>query len=47
MVVAMKNEVEDLKRTRVMNVALGNLGPGSYRAITGAELEEFLKGLGL
>lgn len=47
MVSAMKNEVDDLKRTRVMNIRLGNLGPGSFRAIEGKELEEFLKGLGM
>lgn len=47
MVVAMKNEVEDLKRTRIMNVALGKLAPGTSRAIEGEELETFLKSLGL
>jgi 23S rRNA pseudouridine2604 synthase len=39
--------IADLKRVRVMNVRLGPLKPGQYRAIKGAELEEFLHGLGL
>jgi 23S rRNA pseudouridine2604 synthase len=39
--------VADLKRTRVMNVELGRLQAGQYRTIKGAELKEFLKGLGL
>lgn len=32
-------EVKSLKRVRVMNIQLGNLKPGSYREITGDELE--------
>lgn len=47
MVVAMRNEVKDLERTRVMNIALGKLPRGEYRPIEGAELAEFLKSLGL
>ena len=39
--------VADLKRVRVMNIALGSLQAGQYRAIRGQELKEFLKGLGL
>jgi 23S rRNA pseudouridine2604 synthase len=40
-------EVKDLKRTRIMNIKLDKLAPGSYRKIEGAELENFLKSLGL
>lgn len=47
MVVALHNETRDLKRTRVMNILLGHLGTGQYRAIEGAELAEFLGALGL
>lgn len=47
MVVATFNEVEELKRTRIMNVRLGNMKPGEYRAIEGDELQVFLKSLGL
>jgi pseudouridine synthase len=47
MVSAMKNEVEDLKRSRVMNIRLGKLPPGAFRAIEGEELAEFLKSLGM
>ena len=39
--------VADLKRIRVMNIRLGTLKPGQYRVIQGAELKEFLRGLGL
>lgn len=47
MVSAMKNEVEDLKRVRVMNIMLGKLPPGAYRKIEGEELATFLKALGM
>lgn len=47
MVVALFNEVTELKRTRVMNVRLGNLKAGEARLIEGDELSGFLKGLGL
>ncbi len=43
---ALHNEVRELKRLRVMNIELGNLPSGSYRAIVGEELEIFLKSLG-
>jgi 16S rRNA U516 pseudouridylate synthase RsuA-like enzyme len=46
-VVALKNEVVDLRRVRVLGIRLGRLAPGEYRAIEGAEREEFLKTLGL
>jgi len=47
MVVALYNEVVSLKRTRVMNIELEKMAPGEFRAIKGAELEEFLSDLGL
>ncbi len=47
MVVALFNEVRSLKRTRVMNIELGNLSPGQYRTLEGTELETFLKLLGM
>lgn len=40
-------EVVDLKRIRIMNIVLGNLGSGQQRKIKDKELEEFLKSLGL
>ena len=40
-------EVRSLSRTRIMDIELGKLPPGGYRAIEGAELEDFLHGLGL
>lgn len=47
MVVAMKNEVEDLSRTRIMNIALGALKLGAHRAIAGEELATLLKSIGM
>lgn len=47
MCVALFQEVDDLKRTRVMNIELGKLPPGSHRVIKGQELETFLKALEL
>lgn len=47
MVVAMHNEVLDLKRTRILNIKLGTLKAGGARRIEGAELEEFLSLIGL
>ena len=47
MIVALFNEVTSLRRVRIMNIKIGTLATGSYRKIEGAELEEFLKGLGL
>ena len=47
MVVALHNEVAELKRERVMNVELGNLAEGSTRKIEGEELETFHKNLNL
>lgn len=47
MVVAMHNEVVDLKRTRIMDVRLGTLKSGEARTLEGKELNLFLSGLGL
>jgi 23S rRNA pseudouridine2604 synthase len=47
MLVALFNEVTDLKRTRVSNVKLGTMPQGHARAIEGAELKTFLDGLSL
>ena len=47
MVVAMHNEVRDLKRTKIMNIALGKLAPGAYRRFDDKELNVFLTSLGL
>lgn len=47
MVVAMHNEVEDLKRVRILNIRLGNLPLGGYRRLEGKELAAFLTSLGL
>ncbi len=44
---ALFQEVEDLKRIRVMNIRLGDLLPGKYRNIEGKELETFLQSLDL
>lgn len=40
---ALFQEVADLHRVRVMNIKLGKLRPGAYRAIEGEELDTFLK----
>lgn len=39
--------VVDLERVRIMNIGLGNLRAGAYRKISGSELSNFLKSLGL
>ncbi len=46
MCVALHHEVRDLKRTRIMNIELGNLAPSQSRPIEGKELTTFLKQLG-
>ena len=38
--------VTDLTRTRIMNIELGRLQPGSYREITSTELDTFLRSIG-
>lgn len=47
MVVALHNEVSDLRRMSIMNIKIGALKGGSYRAIEGDELAAFLSALGL
>ncbi len=47
MVVALHNEVADLRRMSIMNIKIGALKGGSYRTIEGDELSEFLHALGL
>lgn len=47
MVVALHNEVSDLKRTKIMNIAIEPLKPGEYRRLSGKELATFLESLGL
>ena len=47
MVVAMHNEVVELKRTRILSIRLGKLAPGDARALEGEELDGFLRALGL
>lgn len=47
MCVALFQEVEDLKRVRIMNIQLGDLKEGQYRIIGGEELKKFLKSLEL
>ena len=42
---SLKQEVQDLKRIRVMNIKLGNLKGGEYRELKGDELKDFLKKL--
>ncbi len=47
MVVALFNEVADLKRLSIMNVKMGPIKDGGYRVIEGKELAIFLTSLGL
>lgn len=47
MVVALFNEVVDLKRIRIMNIRLGTLKPGEFRHIEEDELDTFLSTLGI
>lgn len=44
---ALNYRVVDLKRTRIMNVRLGNMQAGQYRQIKNEELQEFLANMGL
>jgi len=44
---ALGYEVRELKRIRVMNVALGKLIPGNYRVVSGPELEALYRDAGL
>jgi 23S rRNA pseudouridine2604 synthase len=47
MVTALRNEVRDLERVRIMNIRLKDLPENSLRRIEGAELHVFLKDLGM
>jgi len=47
MVAALFNEVSDLRRTRIMNIAVEPLKPGAYRRVEGKELQAFLEALKL
>ena len=44
---ALKNGVTDLKRIRIMNIHLGNLGDGQYRKFPATSFKKFLKNIGL
>jgi 23S rRNA pseudouridine2604 synthase len=44
---ALRIDVRELKRIRVMNIRLGKLAPNTTRKIEGKELEKFLQDLGL
>jgi 23S rRNA pseudouridine2604 synthase len=44
---AVGQTVDELKRTRIMNVKLGSLAQGAYRKLQGAELEKLLKAVGI
>jgi len=46
MCAALGYQVQDLKRTRIMNLRLGKIKPGSYKEVTGLELLTFLKSIG-
>ncbi len=47
MCAALGYQVQDLKRTRIQNLRLGKIKPGSYREVTGLELVEFLRSIGV
>ncbi len=47
MVSALHNTVDELKRVRILNIKLGKLRSSEYRPLEGAELETFLKLIGL
>ncbi len=47
MCAALGYQVRSLKRIRIMNIELGSLKPNQYRKIQGAELQTFLKTLGV
>jgi len=44
---ALNYQVRDLLRTRIMGIRLGTLRSGEFREITGTELKNFLKSIGL
>ena len=43
----MHNTVTELERSRVLNIRLDNLATGTWRAIGGDELKEFLAKIGI
>ena len=47
MCAALRVDVADLTRVRIMNIRLGRLAVGAHRPLTASELSTFLKGLGL
>jgi 23S rRNA pseudouridine2604 synthase len=47
MCAALGYQVKGLKRHRILNLKIGSLKPNQYRKIAGAELKEFLAGLGI
>jgi len=47
MCAALGYQVQDLERTRIMNIKLGTQKPGQVRAIEGKEKDNFLRKLGL
>ena len=47
MLSALHLTVKELRRLRIMNVRIGDLGPGEARRIAGPELDTFLQELGL
>lgn len=46
MCAALSLTIDELERTRIMNIRLGDLKPGEFREIEGKELHEFLANLG-
>ena len=46
MCAALGYQVQDLKRTRIMDLRLGKMKPGAYKEVTGLELLTFLKSIG-
>lgn len=47
MVEALKNQVRDLTRVRIMNIKIGAMKENTVRRITGGELQQFLEELGM
>lgn len=47
MVEALKNQVKDLTRVRIMNIKIGAMKENTVRRITGGELQQFLQELGM
>lgn len=47
MCAALGYQVQDLKRTRIMNLRLGKLKPGAHKEVTGLELVTFLQSIGV